>query len=392
MRFHGRCSSKQMAGFACVGLVLVMGTNSMAHDDQKQRHSPTLVPVWSAQFSFDGERLLTVPGYDKVAYLWDVETGKELQRFKGHAETVRAVTFSPDGKCVLTGAGREVAMTDPSRDNSARLWDLATGKEVRRFEGHEGFVHTVQFSPDGRRILTAGRDSTARVWDVGTGKELFCFSSVRNFTPSPAAAFSPNGGAILGLVAGGHRLVLCNAKTWQENCRIEIERGKGFFNSAEFSPDGEVVLTASSDGTARTWNAKTGRQAHVFTGHTSYVRHAAFGADGQTMITASHDGTVRLWDANTGGEIRRFKNPGAVWKVLLSGDGKRFFAKWSGPDRSGVSLWNAESGQEVKQLPDESSAEIVSFSPDSKKFLTVSYGKCATLCDAETGEVIREYD
>lgn len=363
----------------------------MAQDDQKQGHSLTLVPVFNACFSFDGERLLTVPGHGKVAYLWDVETGKELQRFEGHAETVRAVTFSPDGKQVLTGGGREADLGSFSTDNSARLWDLATGKQIRRFEGHEGYVHTVQFSPDGKRILTAARDSTARVWDVETGQELFVFSGV-TYLP-PAAALSPDGGTILGLVAGGNRVKLWDAKTGKEKCQIE-SGSKGFLDCAEFSPNANVVLTASSDGTARTWDAKTGRQVRVFAGHTSYVHHAAFSADGQRIITASADGTVRLWEANTGGEIRRFQNPGPVWQVILSADGKRFFAKWrvdSVPVHSGVSLWDAESGQEIKQLPDDAMVEIVGFSPDGEKFFVIKGGKYIRLWNAETGEAIGQY-
>ncbi len=329
MRFHGRGPSKQLMSFACVAVVLAMGAKSNAQDDNEtKRHRITLCPVSSPWFSCDGKRLLTVPGttlIGKVPYLWDLETGEELQRFQGHGEAVRALTFSPDGKQVLTGSGREIDMGTVSTDNSARLWDLATGKEIKRFEGHKAYVHTTQFSPDGKRILTAGSDSTARVWDVDTGQQLFVFSGVGSLHPS--VAFSPAGRSMLGRVS--RRGVMgWDAKTGKERCRIQIDGLKRRFNSAEFSPNGRLVVTASFDKTARTWDAETGQQVRVFSGHTNYVRHATFSADGKRIITASSDGTVRLWDANTAVEIRRFKNPGRVRRVLLSGDGKRFFAKW----------------------------------------------------------------
>ena len=391
MRCHCRCSSGQFVGLVGVALVLAIGAKSNAQDHETKRHRITLCRVSNPAFSCDGKRLLTVHG--KVAFLWDLATGKELQRFEGHREAVRAVTFSPDGKQVLTGGGRERDMGSVSTDNSARLWDVATGKEIKRFEGHKSAVHAAQFSPDGRRILTVDRLSTARVWDVATGQQLFVYTGVGSL--HPGAAFSPDGRSILGRV-GRSGAMVWDAKTGKERCRIHVDREKSSFNSAEFSPNGEFVVTASSDNTARTWDAKTGRQVGVFAGHTSYVRHATFSADGKRILTASSDGTVRLWDANTAREIRRFKNPGPVGAVLLSRDGKRFFATWHADvgvtRKSGLSLWNVRSGQQIMQVSAGEIGHIVGFISNGKKFLVTKKGKPAALWDANTGKVVRRYD
>ena len=72
------------------------------------------------------------------------------------------MAFSPDGARVLTG----------SFDKTARLWDAATGKEIRAFKGHESWVLSVAFSPDGARVLTGSADHTARLWDAATGKQI----------------------------------------------------------------------------------------------------------------------------------------------------------------------------------------------------------------------------
>ena len=85
---------------------------------------------------------------------------REVRQFAGHTNTVLAVAFSPDGKQVLTG----------SRDNTARLWDAATGHELRVFLGHTGAIRSVAFSPDGKQVLTSSADGTVRVWDVATGE------------------------------------------------------------------------------------------------------------------------------------------------------------------------------------------------------------------------------
>jgi WD40 repeat protein len=99
---------------------------------------------------------------DHAAQVWDVSTGRELHRLKGHTGWVYAVAISPDSKILLTG----------SYDGTARLWDAATGKLLRRLEGHNSAVMSVSFSPSGEYILTGGGDSTTRLWRTATGKEL----------------------------------------------------------------------------------------------------------------------------------------------------------------------------------------------------------------------------
>ena len=92
-----------------------------------------------------------------------METGKELHRFDGHEGAVYSVAFSPDGHRALSG----------SKDQSIRLWDVETGQELRRFDGPKSAVLGVAFSPDGHRALSGSEDKTARIWDLTSGKELF---------------------------------------------------------------------------------------------------------------------------------------------------------------------------------------------------------------------------
>jgi WD40 repeat protein len=145
--------------------------------------------VLSVAFSPDAKRLVSA-GWDVAMRLWDVDTGKEIRSLTGHQDTVLCVAFSPDGKQLVTGS----LMPDdgsPVRDDSVRLWNVATGKEIRTLKGHKVSVCSVAYSPDGKRVASAGHDQTVRLWEVATGREALTIKQHKFVVSS--VAFSPDG-------------------------------------------------------------------------------------------------------------------------------------------------------------------------------------------------------
>jgi predicted NACHT family NTPase len=131
------------------------------------------------------------------------------------------------------------------------------------------------------------------------------------------------------------------------NMIMELSGHTGWVTSAEFSPDGKSIVSASMDKTTRLWDVKTGREIRQFIGHTDGVL-VAFSPDGKTIATASADGTARLWDVQTGKELRRFTGHTAgLENVIFSPDGK--FIVTAGDDGM-VRYWDVDYKATIQYL------------------------------------------
>ena len=94
---------------------------------------------------------------DESISLWDTVSGVELRVFKGHSGYARAVAVSPNGGFRCLGGGE---------DGTIKIWSSKDGSELRTLKGHDGGVFSVDFMPDGKKLVSGGRDNTIKIWDV----------------------------------------------------------------------------------------------------------------------------------------------------------------------------------------------------------------------------------
>jgi WD40 repeat protein len=308
-------------------------------------------------FSPDGKTILT-GSQDSTARLWDLR-GNLLHSYKGHSGRITSVTYAPDSKTILTG----------SVDKTARLWDLR-GNLLQEFIGHQGIVYSVAFSPDGKTILTGSIDKTARTWNL-QGKELQNYTGHKDLVSS--AVFSPDGKSIL---TGSNDKT---ARLWdlQGNVLQVFKGHEGGVTSVSFLPDGKEIFTGSMDSTARLWDLH-GRVLQVFKGHENIITSVAVSANGRYLLTGSWDKSARLWDL-LGKVLQVFKGHEAeIEGVAFSPDRKSIL---TGSDDKTARLWDLEGIilQEIRGHDEEINS--VAFSHDGKNILTGSNDKTARLWD-----------
>ena len=275
------------------------------------KHGGWFTFIKAIAFSPDGTHLVTAAD-DKTARVWDVGSGKEIARLE-HGGHVLAVAFSPDGRCVATG----------SADKTARVWSAADGRALAEL-GHGGGVRVVVFSPDGSRLATGSDDGTARTWEAASSKEIarVDHANVIGKVKVRCIAFSSDGKR---LISGGEgrTALIWDAATGEQFAQLKHDALLAYVVGVAFSPDDELVATATSATYAHIWSAKRRKQLASLT-HGGAVNAVCFSPDGNYLATASADKTARLWDRR-GKELAVLTHEGAVTDVVVSSDGRRLF-------------------------------------------------------------------
>lgn len=349
-------------------------TNKISSIGERERN----IFITSLAFSPDGKRIVFACD-NKMIYVWDVETKKDILSLEGHTECVNSAAFSPDGKRIVSA----------SDDQTVRIWDAETGKELFCLEGHDGFVYSAAFSPDGERIVSASWDRTRTVciWNAESGKKIRKLKGHTDRVRS--VAFSPDGKQIIS--ASDDKTV----RVWDVRFDSEVvpRRLKGHTEwvlSVAFSPDGKRIASTSDDKTVRIWDVKTGKEIYKLEGHTNRVYSVAFSPDGKWIASASSDDTVRIWNILSGKETRKLDSKDIAFSVAFSPDGKQIASAPGDGNGNTVQIWDVESGEKIRCFEGQLYRMYFAvFSPDGKLIGLAFDGSTISLCDIETGKVIR---
>ena len=331
----------------------------------------------------DGTWLATASG-DRTVRIWDPATGQQLRTLTGHTARGSRVAIAPDGTWLATADAGDTVWT----------WDPATGQQLRALTGHTGRVGEVAIAPDGTWLATADAGETVRIWDPATGQQLRALTGHTGRVS--AVAIAPDG-TWLATADAGETVRIWDPATGQLRA---LTGHTARVSEVAIAPDGTwLATTADYDQTVRIWDPATGQQLRALTGHTdrvsghtdrvsghtARVSAVAIAPDGTWLATAdADDQTVRIWDPATGQHLRALTGHTArVSAVAIAPDGT-----WLATAGETVRIWDPATGQHLRALTGHTArVSEVAIAPDGTWLATTAdYDQTVRIWDPTVGE------
>lgn len=346
--------------------------------------------VASLVLSPNGERLASA-GYDGAVKIWDAASGQLLTRLAGHADQVWSVVFGPTGETLFSA----------SKDQTVRAWSVDPPDAGQTLAAHTRPATAIAFSADDRNLLTASYDQTVRLWELPAAKPDATFHAASSWISSLALVGSPRMAAIgasdgtlywwdlsraephealvheLGVTVVAARpqgdLVFTASadgtgrlwKTGQLEPFVSLEPGAAETLTASFTEDGQWLATGYADGVVAVWSVADWRRQAVWPAHAGETRCVTFLGDGQQLATGGSDGLARVWNWWTHAQLAELRgSERSVLALAASPDGKVLV---SGGEDGVVRFWDPVIGEQRGVLqPGMGAVTSLAFSRDGQ--------------------------
>jgi WD40 repeat protein len=277
------------------------------HKGKPPRHHNVARPA----FSPDGTRMALTEGIgaDPRWRLWNVGRGTP----EGESRTGYAIGFTSDGTGVVEWGRTLGALTFRSLDDHSIKNINLDGIPPNQLDFEQK-----GFSPEREVFFGIDRAGVARFWDLASGRLLGLIH-----TPAPpvrGAALGPAGRRLAISLEREKIVRLYDARTGRET---DLAGHHDFASGLSFSPDGELLASASVDGTIKLWDASTGREVETLPGHRTEATDVAFSPDGRTLASVGYEESVKFWHLATGRELLSVESPRAGSYLRFSPDGLR---------------------------------------------------------------------
>lgn len=249
--------------------------------------------VRSLAFSPDGKLLAAAGGPCQRGgeiKIWDVASHVLVRTMQGHKDCIYSVAWSPDGKLLASG----------SYDKTIKLWDASSGAELKTLQDHIDAVFAVAFSPDGKRLASASQDRTVKIWDVATGQRLFTLSDASDGLNS--LAYSPSGDEI---AAAGYDKTIYIWRLGENDGHLvqSLIADEDSILALVWSPGGKTIVTSSSDGSIRFRDAATLNPVRVIDHQPDWVEALGISPDGKLLAAGRYDGSLSVYTAAGSGPL-----------------------------------------------------------------------------------------